>query len=150
MLKLKYFLPMLLVLLLTACGEEPEPEVPPTPPKHAQAALFVWDELTVNAITPVTAFETNGSDLQIYPYFDDDKYILMRKIFLSNNNFWNTVTATFQDTDNYISSESYSLFTLENGYTVALIPIDEETAYVVSSNQLPSAYVEKVCDTICQ
>ena len=154
MLRLKYAIFLLLVCVLTACGDaEPVPELTPQPtlpPKHMQATATVWDNLTISEITPTTAFEQVSDSLRIYPYFDGDSYILMKKIFLSNNNFWDTATQSYTDTDNYIKTAKYSLITLDNGYTVAMIPIDEETAYVVTTNQLPSAYVKKVCDIVCQ
>lgn len=139
----------LCLMLLTGCGEEPVEEVPYVP-KHQQQASYQWDGKVINGLTPVSAFEQSGDDLQIFPYFDADDYIIMKRIFKSGNGFWETTVAPYKETENYVTTKDYSLVTMDTGATYAWIDIDDETAYLVSTATLSSAYVREVCDQLCQ
>lgn len=144
----RFYLIVFAVLLLTACGSEPVIEPEPVF-LHQQSSSIVWDNLNINQITPCNAYEFNGADLQIFPYYNDTKYITIKKIILSNNNFWDTVTEPYKDSENYQAFDSCSLFTLNNGMTIGIKPIDDENAYVVFSDTLPSSYVRAVLKILC-
>lgn len=139
-----------LLLFVTGCGEQ-EVEVPEVPVTylHEQADSTEWDGLTVSAITPCCAFDSQPDTLTIYPYFDSDLSVKVEKILLSENDFWNAITVSLEK-DNCYTTEEYSLATMTNGTTVGMLPIDEETCYWVTSNQLPSGYVQAVLKSLCQ
>lgn len=140
-----------LLLLVTGCGEQEEVEVPEVPITylHEQADSVLWDDMTINAITPCCAFSSQSDILTVYPYFDSDLSITVTKLLLSENNFWDAITTSLE-ADNCYTTEEYSFATMPNGTTVGMVPIDDETCYWVSSNQLPSGYVQAVLKTLCQ
>lgn len=140
-----------LLLLLTGCGEQEEVEVPEVPVTylHEQADSVLWDDKTISAITPCCAFDSQSDVLTIYPYFDSDVSVTVKKLLLSDNNFWSAITSPLE-VDNCYTTEEYSFATMPNGTTVGMVPIDSEMCYWVSSNQLPSGYVQAVLKVLCQ
>ena len=145
----RFYLILLLALMLTACGEEPVIEVQEPPPLHNITDVFVWDSLVLESITPCNSYEAFGDDLQIFPYYNDTKYITIRKIVLSDTGFWETVSAPYKGTENFLSSDKYSLFTMTNGTTIGYFPMSDDYAYVVITDSLPSSYVVAVLNLLC-
>ena len=141
---------LLCVSLLSGCGKEEEVQEPVVEPDLHEIVLeYNWDGLDLKGITPVSSFEADGENLNIYPYYNNDAHISMRKIFISSNNFWSTVEKVYSEGDNYIKREKYSYVTFDNQNTVCYIPIDEETAYVIESSTLPSGYIDLFARMFC-
>lgn len=138
-------------VLLTGCGsEEPiiEPEVPPL---HTQAESTVWDNKTVAAITPCCAFDSTEVKLTVYPYFNDNQSVSVEKLLLSEeNDFWGAITEAYKGTENLLTSEGYSLVTLDNGCTLGIVELEDSMCYWVTSSELPSGYVQAVLKQLCQ
>lgn len=142
---------VLLMLLLCSCGEQ-EVIIPEQTPKpmHVQEDSTTWDGKLISGISPVSAFDTSASELKIFPYFNSGDYILVKRIYLSDNQFWSSVSHAYIGTPNYVDKNAYSYFTLESGTTIGWVLITEDECYVVQTNTLASAYVEKVCELLCQ
>lgn len=141
-----------LALLLSGCGEtEPvQQEVVDQPPLHTQASQFDNGTISMNSITPVTAFEDLGDEVQLFPFYDCDKHISMKIILTSNNDFWSTLLDSYTDTGNRQDFEKFSLITTSSGNTMTLLPIDDEHAILVESSTLPSGYVKAAADELCK
>lgn len=142
---------LLFCFILCGCGKEVEEVVESTePPLHEKMDSVVWDDFTIQSITPVCSFEIVGDELQIFPYYNNAAYINVVKILISDKAFWKTVSAEYESTDNYVKGDGWSLFTTSSGNSIAYIPIDgDEYAYVVSSSTLPSGYVKLVAEYLC-
>lgn len=110
---------------------------------------YDWENITVEKITPVTAFEVMGDELHIFPYNDGDDYVAVRIVYNSDNNFWGSVQNVYSGTDNFKEVGSTFLVTNETGVTYGMVEIDEEESYLVSSS-LPSSYVESVMLQLCR
>lgn len=139
---------LLLCSVLIGCGQETvvetvEPELRPI------STEIVWDGLSLETITPVTAVEASDSEINIFPYNNNDAHITVRRILISNNGFWNAAISTYKDSENFRSTAKYSYVTLADATTYGYLPIDEEYAYIVFSSDLPSSYVELVLDVLC-
>ena len=137
--------------MLIGCGkEEPIPEPVVTPPLHTQADSFDNGTISISAITPVSAFESVGDELRLFPFYDCDKYISMKIILTSNNEFWSTLLASYTDSENRQDYEKYSLITTSAGNTMVMLPQDDEHALLIESSMLPSGYVKAVADKLCK
>lgn len=142
-----------LVLMLNGCGKtEPELEVSEPvqvqPPLHEMADSVNWDNLTIKGITPVTAFESSGAELTIFPYYDNDNHIIIEKIITSKNAFWDSVLDEYSGSNDLIIRKHYSYVTTDNGTTIGLLQMDDY-AYTVKSS-LPSYYVDAVLSALWQ
>lgn len=143
-------LSILSILLLVGCTSEEEIVVEEVPPLHSIQDSISWNSISMNGITPVCAFETIDDELKIFPYYDSDAHISMKRIFISGNGFWDTFTKDYTDTGNIKVTDKYTLITTNTGNSMVLINIDSETAYVVESDTLPSSYVQLVADALCK
>lgn len=142
---------LLVSVLLSGCGEKEEIVEVPVSHLHEQSEMTMWDDKTVNAITPCCAFESTPDKLSVYPYYDNDFSVQVEKLLLSeNNDFWGAITEQYKSTDNFVTSEGYSLVTLDNGTTVGIIELKDSTCYWVTSSELPSAYVQAVLKQLCK
>ena len=139
----------LFLLILSGCGDEQVEESSAVLDLHPISDSTVWDNITIEAITPVTAFEINDDALKIFPYNNNDKHITMRKIVISRNGFWNTVETIYDGSDNLHVTSDYVLITMSNHCTYGYVPIDDEWAYIVSTESLPSSYVEAFLRMLC-
>ncbi len=140
----------LLSILLTGCGEEPEPEPVPVTYLHEQMESVVWNDKTIKAITPCCSFDSSTDKLIVYPYYDNDASVTVEKLLLSENNeFWEAIKSPYTGTDNVVEAEGYSLITLENGNTIGYIELENSMCYWVTSDTLPSGYVQAVLKALC-
>lgn len=110
---------------------------------------YTWGELEVNNISPVTAFEESGGELKIYPYNDGDSFVVVKVVYTSINDFWNTVKKTYSKTGNYKKIGDTFVVTDKTGVTYGMVKIDDDSSYLVSST-LPSSYVESVVLDLCK
>lgn len=139
---------LLFTALLTGCGEQDTEPVIETPPLHEITTSVVWDNLTLSQITPVTSIVVSGDSLDIFPYNDNDMHITVKRILISDNDFWQTVFNT-QDTENTMTCDEYSLITTSSGATYGYLEIDEESAYIAFTDSLPSSYVWSALEMLC-
>lgn len=139
---------ILLAVVLTGCGKKEVTEETEPLPLHEQADLTVWNNKEIKGITPVCSFETSDDELTIYPYYDSDKYIKVKVVEVSDNDFWTSVTKDYINTDNLIVTEDYSYITMPTSITYGFVPISDNSAYFLSSD-CPSAYTKKVCELLC-
>lgn len=151
----KYVIPLaiLLTTLITGCSKAEEEEIveQPVVHLHQQADTTVWNDKTVNAITPCCAFDSSAEKLLVYPYYDSDMAVQVEQLLLSEDNkFWEAITKEYSNTDNLITKEKYSLVTLDNGNTIGIIELEDSMCYWVTSTELPSAYVQAVLNQLCQ
>ena len=143
---------VVLYALLVGCASETQPETQMPVSEvclHEPSDSHVWQGITIPAISPVTAFEEYGDTLKIFPYYNDNAYISLRVVLVSGNDFWNTVTSTYLDSGNAIVKDQYSYVTTENGITYGLLPVSE-TAAIVAETTLPSSYVDRILEMLCQ
>lgn len=139
-------------MLLCGCGKQEEEVVSePVPVSHLHEPTesIVWNNMLLNGITPVTSFESTDDTLTIFPYYDNDAHITVRKIIISDNAFWNSVISQYIDSDNIKYVNDYALVTNTDGKSFGYIGIDEKTAYIISTDTLPSAYVESTLKLLC-
>lgn len=146
--RLKTGLILLSLCFLCGCGKVEEPDVVVQPDLRPVMTEYTWNELSLKGITPVTSFEEQGDEINIYPYNNNEQHISIRKIFISSNNFWSTVTDSYSGTENCIKRDKYTFITFDNQTTVCYFPIDEESAYVLEST-LPSGYVDLTAKMLC-
>lgn len=148
---MRKLIPLLVcLLLLCGCSKEEEVYVPPAPPLHEQADSFQNDIVSMNSITPVSAFESVGDEVHLFPFYDSDKYINMKLVLVSDNGFWNTLLESYEGTDNLQTFEKYSLITTPSGNTMVMLPYDEDYNLLIESSQLPSGYVKATADKLCK
>lgn len=144
----------LLCILLTGCGEKVKSTEPPIEePIVAEPASnimdsFTWNNITFDNLFPATIYEETEDGLKIFPCYSKDSYILVRKIVISDNRFWESVINQFGDKNNIRETESYSYVTTSNGKTVGYIQIDDIFAFVVSTETLPGGYVDVVLSSL--
>lgn len=119
-------------------------------PLHEISEGITWDGLDIKAFTPVCAFESTETELQIFPHYNNTAYINVVKMLISDKAFWKTVSTDYVSTNSYIKGDGWDLITLESGTTLAYIPLSEEYAYFISSSNLPSGYVEMVAKSLCE
>lgn len=148
--KSKWVLVTLCILFLSGCGEEEVPPVPTPPPLHTQAQSITWDGMEITEVTPVSAFEITDTCIQIFPYFNSEEYISIERIYVSENDFWNSVTSEYEGTPNHKKDTNWELFTLPSGITLGCVIIDDDECYIIRTEALSSAYVEKVCKMLCK
>lgn len=148
---IKKVLPLLcLCLLLVGCSDKEEEVVEVTSSISTQADDYTFDSLVIPAIGPVCGFVEEGTTLRIYPYYDCAKHIMIEKIIVSSNDWWNTLISTQSEDYVVTTTETYSYITTPAGYTFGYIPIDSEWAYLVSTRNLNSGYLRLVMEKMCQ
>lgn len=135
-------------ILLLGCSNKNE-ETVSVPDLRPIQYSCEWDSVSVNSITPVSTFETEDDCLKIFPYNNSESYIKIEKILISNNGFWDTVVKEYKDTNNVRVLDNFSYVTTASKVTIGYLPLDDEYAYIVSSDTLPSSYVEKVLEMLC-
>lgn len=136
----------LLALTLTACGDSnPVPEATELVEAtlHTPIAEFEWEGLVFKDLTPASSYELEEDALKIFPYYNNDRYILIEEIFISDNSFWNNVVKQLKDSPDAVIRDDYSYVTLESGKTLGYFEWNDK-AYLVSTETLPSGYVETV------
>lgn len=132
---------LLLTTLLVACGNKTESEVEYVP-VSTQDEVCTNDELRVTGIGQSTGFNKNGDTIELYPYFDIDKKVTLRKISISNNNFWY----------DFVVSQGYTMADVKLYKTgIMVLPtqtasygylcIDDSTAVFAYTSDLPWSYV---------
>lgn len=132
------------------CSEKNETSVEEeSKPLREISSEIVWNDLTLSPITPVCAFEINGGQLDIFPYNDSDFHISMKVIFTSDNKLWSSVKRNYNGSDNLQVYEPFSIVTVENGTTYGYMDRDENSAYLVSTETLPSSYVVRLLEELC-
>ncbi len=145
----KHVICLLAVLVfMTGCSKKEEIVTEPEDLRPIQSSC-IWDNMTIDAITPVTAFESTEDSLLIFPYNNNDTHIKVRLFVVSNNHYWETVKSAYKGTNNIKEGKGYSLVTNEFGVTYGYIERDEETAYLVEADSLPSSYVECTLRALC-
>lgn len=137
-----------LALFLTGCSNESVEEPVVETELRQVTTNAVWDNRNFDSITPVCAFESTDECLKIFPYNNSEEYIKVEKILISSNGFWNTVTNEFKDTNNVRVLDNYSYITTSSKVTIGYYALDDEYAYIVSTETLPSSYVEKVLEML--
>ena len=137
-------------VILASCGNAKEEEkvVISKPPLHEISSSVVWNNKKLEAITPVTAFDTTEDVLTVYPYNGSDRYVSVQIISVSENNLWKSITEPYINSANIVKGKRYSYVTLPNNVTYGYIPLSDESAYLVKSD-CPSAYLQKVCEMLC-
>lgn len=139
-----------LCISLGGCASDKEDtSVIETPPLHGTVTDIQWEGLSLQAITPVCSYELQDSDLDVFPFNDNDAHITMKKILFSGNGFWDTVIREYVNTDNLVVTDKYTYVTFTNGATYGLLMSDVDYGYLVFTESLPSSYVKLVLDTIC-
>jgi hypothetical protein len=109
---------------------------------------IMWEDITFQSFTPCSVLELSGEDLLVFPYCDNDAYITVKKVLISDNGFWDTVVSEITNEENIRNCQNYSYVTLSNGTTLGYLPIDDESAYVCYTSVLPSSYVESTLDIL--
>ena len=139
------------ILLMTACGaaeaEEPVFESPVSY-MHQPAVSYTWSGISFDNLFPASSYEESGESLNIFPYYNNDSHITVRKILISGNDFWDNVITQYSSTNNIKNLENYSYVTNESGETIGYLAIDDTYAYIVRSSTLPSGYVDYVLSAI--
>ena len=139
------------LLLLVGCGKtEPEAVEEPEVILHTVSESFDDGTVSMNSITPTTAFETVDEEVHIFPFYNSDKYISLKKVFISDNGFWDTMTSAYTDTNNLKSYDKYKLITTEAGKSIVMLPYGDDSALLIESSDLPSGYVKAVADALCK
>ena len=143
----------LLLALVLCCGcgkEKSDEEVVVVQDLRPISTEVTWDNISIKQITPVTAFETDASTTKIFPFNNSDKYITIEKIVISDNGFWETLSTGYKDTNNFKTADSWSLITTTDSISIGYLQLDEENAYIVKTNSLPSSYCILVLEQLCQ
>lgn len=136
-------------LLLAGCSEKEE-VITVTPPVSERMDSVIYENFTFDAIGPVCGFILTDTSLQIHPYYDSTKHILVEKILISENGFWNTLITS--QTENYVltDSENYSLITTPSGVTFGYMRVDDEWALLFKTSDLNSGYLRLVMNKLWQ
>ena len=140
---------VLCLVCLTGCASKEEAVVTEPPPISEQASYAYFDELEVPAIGPVCGFVSKSDSLEIYPYYNYNAHITLKKMLISENGFWDTLISTQSEDFVLTAEESYTVITTPNGVTFGLLPIDDEWAYLVETDGLNSGYVRVLLNKLC-
>lgn len=117
-------------------------------PLHEITKEIEWNDITLEALTPVCSYEIEDEVLYIFPYNDNDFHITVKEIFISDNGFWKTVLKSTKK-KNKVKKDKYSIVTNEKGETIGFLEKDKNSAYLVQTSELPSSYVLYVLDYLC-
>lgn len=117
---------------------------------HEITDSIVYDNKQLTHITPISSFEADGAELNVFPHFNKEQHINVKRIVISGNKFWTSVCKDAKQTDNYKKNakKGYTLVSHE-GTTYGYVEIDDEEAYLVTTSDLPSSYVELVLEQLC-
>lgn len=141
---------VLLTLCLTACtNKEEAPSEPVTPPLTERSESYSYEGLTFYGVGSQTGFLETSEGLEIHPYFDNIKHILVKEVNLSGQGFWDTICKS-DDTNVIEHFEGWDILTNTSGITFGFWQLDENNAWVFQTDSLPSSYVKVVMDKACQ
>ena len=140
---------MVLGVCLSGCKQKEIEEVAVEPPPiSTQAEYGMLDTFTVEAIGSVCGFNNVDGGLKIYPHYNNSAHILMKKILISDNDFWDTILKSQSEDFILTQRDKYTLITTPTGVTYGYFPIDEEWAILGSTEGLNSGYLTLVMDCL--
>ena len=137
------------LVCLTGCAKNKDIEVVETPPLSERAESVYFETLEVEAIGPMCGFINTGDCLEIYPYYDFNSHITLKKILISENGFWDTLITTQSEDFVVTETESYTLITTPMGVTFGYLPVDDEWAYLAETEGLHSGYIRVLFNKLC-
>lgn len=134
---------IVLCLLLSSCRSEAVPETTEEP----VVTLHVdWEDVGIDYTSDIRVTIDEDNTLNIFPDKDSNEYISMRKIFISNNNFWNVVEERVSD--ELVITGNATLFNYNN-YAVWYLPIDDESCYVAYTDTCTEEQLNTMLSTLC-
>ena len=140
---------VVIALLSLLCGcskkEQVESDTGP-PPISIQAEVGLLDEFTIDAIGSVCGFNNIEGGIKIYPYYNNPSHIKLKKILISENDFWNTLINSQSEEFILTKADKFTLITTPDGVTYSYYPIDTEWAIIGSTQGLNSGYLMLVMD----
>lgn len=140
---------VLSMLLLCGCSEEvEEPVAYEPPPISTQAEFGYLDTFTIEAIGSVCGFNNVTDGIEIYPHYNNPSHILLKKILISDNDFWETILSSQSEDFILTKRDKYTLITTPTGVTYGYYPIDKEWAILASTKGLNSGYLTLVMDNL--
>jgi len=135
--RVKLYLILALCFLLVGCQSE---ERPPISEVNTSCSNGV---LTVYAIGQWTGFTTSGKDINVYPYYDEDRYVSVRPFYTSANNFWYDFVSAKGKTMKDIKIFKSGVMLLDiNGEVFGYKVATDDTALFAHTVNLPSGYVK--------
>lgn len=148
--RVRYTVLTLLAALLVGCSaKEPEPELPQTPPLSTQADVWTWGDITVGGVGSLTGFLETSEGLEIHPFYDNPKHILVKRIIISEQGFWDTLCKSSDDLD-VTTLDNFSIITMPSGTSYGYWEISNDKAIIFESSSLPSSYVKEVMNKTCK
>ena len=140
----------LCAILLTACTSETElPPEPELPPITTPAQSWSFEGLNVQGIGDVCGFQVTGDELEIHPFYNESKHIKVKRLLISEQQFWNTICESCTDAVRD-KQQTFELLTLKSGVTYGYFEQDASTAFVFYTDTLPSSYVKGGMTKSCQ
>ncbi len=136
---------LIVALLLSACKKEEEPIVEEVeiPPISEVFQTIDFEELEFRSIGTKCGYTKNSDNIKIYPYFNEDKYVEVYKILISEYKMFEGIANSVSG-DAVYKTNHYTIVTMPTGTTYGYISLDHEHAYIFKSDTLPSIYVRAV------
>lgn len=106
-------------------------------------SITEFKDLQLKSIGSKCGCEKTDNYIRIYPYINEDKFVEIKQILLSDMQFVNGLKKTVS-TDSVYATEKYVYVTLPNGTTIGYLPFSETYAYTFVTTNLPSIYVRAV------
>lgn len=134
---------------LCACGnQDVEPDVIEQDLTEQAESYDVFGK-DFQSIGPNCGYTSTDDWIEIHPYYNATEHIKVRKVLLSDCNFFDVVVSSVKDSAIIQENSAYQIFTLTDGTTYGVIPLEEDWCLFLKSDTLPSSYVKIACDKLC-
>lgn len=128
-----------LALMLTGCSEEPEEIIEPHIPVSTQGDNYVIGNIHVESAGDSTGYIGLGNDsVNVYPYYDLSENITIRKIIISDQDWWDTITEGIEVLD----CGSFQIYQDTSGTSYGYMPVDDTHALFCKTVNLPRDYLK--------
>lgn len=128
-----------LAIILTGCSEEPEEIIETHIPVSAQGDNYVLGNVNIESAGDYTGYIGLDIDsVNVYPYYDLTENIMVRRIIISDQDWWNTVTEGI----GVIDCGNFQIYQDVSGVSYGYMPIDETHALFCKTVDLPMDYLK--------
>lgn len=133
--------------LLCGCSKEEVVEEVPMPDLTEISDSYTYYDIGVKAIGEHCGFAEVDDGFEIHPFNNSPKHISVKRILLSENNFWDTILLSEKEDSVVLRGKKFSYFTTVDGTTYGYYEV-ADYGYIFTSYDLPSSYVKAVLDRV--
>ena len=128
-----------LALLLTGCSDEAEEVIEPHIPISTQGDNYVLGDVHIESAGNATGYiGIDDNSVYVYPYYDLSENIIIRRIVISDQNWWETIT---EDVD-VEECTGFQIFQDIAGTSYGYMPLGDTHALFCTTTNLPKDYLK--------